>query len=89
MNTNINGPKVDTSSLSLIKENDELKKKQSNKLAISYKNNDSFKNSISLYFQNSLIEKENDISILNKYLHDKFILNKNSSNDSKKVILIN
>ena len=84
MNTNINGPKVDTSSLSLIKENDELKKKQSNKLAISYKNNDSFKNSISLYFQNSLIEKENDISILNKYLHDKFILNKNSSNDSKK-----
>ena len=84
MNTNLNGPKVDTSSLSLIKENEELKKKQSNKLTISYKNDESFQNSISLYFKNSFIEKENDISLLNKYLHDKFILNKNSSNDSKK-----
>ncbi len=85
MNTNINGPKVDTSSLSLINEKDENKKlKEQNILSQSYKNNELLKSNLSLYFNNISIEKEIDTSLLNKYLYDKFILNQNSSNDAKK-----
>ena len=85
MNTNLNGPKVDTSSLSLINEKDENKKlKEQNNLSQSYKNNELLKSNLSLYFNNISIEKEIDTSLLNKYLYDKFILNQNSSNDAKK-----
>ena len=85
MNTNLNGPKVDTSSLSLINEKDENKKlKEQNILSQSYKNNELLQSNLSLYFNNISIEKEIDTSLLNKYLYDKFILNQNSSNDAKK-----
>ena len=85
MNININGPKVDYSSLSLINENDRNKNILANKekllLTKSFKNSDILQTNLS---SNLKSNNEIDTSLLNQLLHKKFILTKISSNESKK-----
>ena len=85
MNININGPKVDYSSLSLINENDRNKNILANKekllLTKSFKNSDILQINLS---SNLKSNNEIDTSLLNQLLHKKFILTKISSNESKK-----
>ncbi len=85
MNININGPKVDYSSLSLM--DDSIRKKlekerlEKKLLKESYKNSELLQTNLSSYIKSN---EECDTTLLNKLLHKKFIITKISSDESKK-----
>jgi hypothetical protein len=53
---------------------------------LEFKNSEILQKSFDVYFKK---EKAIDINLLNIFLHDKYILNKNSPDTTKKIILIN
>ena len=95
MNVNLNGPKVDYSSLSLL-DNEEKsifeKKMRDKKKNVEYKNSSLLQTNISSIIikeeeeeeKKMIKKKEVETSLLNNLLHKKFILTKISSNESKK-----
>ncbi len=95
MNVNLNGPKVDYSSLSLL-DNEEKsifeKKMRDKKKNVQYKNSSLLQTNISSIIikeeeekeKKMIKKKEIETSLLNNLLHKKFILTKISPNESKK-----
>ena len=85
MNININGPKVDYSSLSLmddsIRKKLEKERKEKKLLNESYKNSELLQTNLSSCIKS---DEEFDTTLLNKLLHKKFIITKISSDESKK-----
>ena len=85
MNININGPKVDYSSLSLmddsIRKKLEKERKEKKLLNESYKNSELLQTNLSSYIKS---DEEIDTILLNKLLHKKFIITKISPDESKK-----
>ena len=57
------------------------KTKITKKVEIGFKNEEILQKNFSLFFQT---EENIDITLLNKFLHEKYILNKNSTDDTKK-----
>ena len=85
MNININGPKVDYSSLSLmddsIRKKLEKERKEKKRLNESYKNSELLQTNLSSCIKS---DEEFDTTLLNKLLHKKFIITKISPEESKK-----
>ena len=59
-------------------------KKVENIEEVKFKNTDSLQQNFEKYFKNIDAEKTVDITLLNEFLHEKYILNKNSADTTKK-----
>ena len=59
-------------------------KKVENIEEVKFKNTDSLQQNFEKYFKNIDTEKTVDITLLNEFLHEKYILNKNSADTTKK-----
>ena len=59
-------------------------KKLENIEEVKFKNTDSLQQNFEKYFKNIDAEKTVDITLLNEFLHEKYILNKNSADTTKK-----